>query len=29
MNPYIFDYTGFNIIWAKHCENLDWYPNFE
>ena len=25
----LLDYPGFNIIWAKHCENLDWYPNFE
>lgn len=25
----LLDYPGFNIIWAKHCENLDWYPKFE
>ena len=22
-------YPGFNIVWAKHCGNTDWYPNFE
>ena len=25
----LLDYPGFDIIWAKHCENLDWYPKFE
>ena len=25
----LMDYPGFDIIWAKHCENLDWYPKFD
>lgn len=25
----LLEYPGFDKIWAKHCENLDWYPNFE
>lgn len=25
----LLDYPGFNKIWAKHCENLDWYPKFD
>lgn len=25
----LLDYPGFDIIWAKHCENLDWYPKFD
>lgn len=22
-------YPGFNVVWARHCENTDWYPKFE
>ena len=25
----LLDYPGFDKIWAKHCENLDWYPKFD
>ena len=25
----LLDYPGFGIIWAKHCENLNWYPKFD
>lgn len=25
----LLDYPGFDIIWAKHCENLNWYPKFD
>jgi hypothetical protein len=23
------EYPGFDVIWAKHSENTDWYPKFE
>ena len=25
----LLNYPGFDIVWAKHCENTDWYPNFD
>lgn len=25
----LLEYPGFNIVWAKHLEDLDWYPKFE
>ena len=25
----LLEYPGFDKIWAKHIENLDWYPKFE
>lgn len=25
----LLEYPGFDKIWAKHCENLDWYPKFD
>ena len=25
----LLEYPGFNKIWAKHCENLDWCPKFD
>ena len=25
----LLEYPGFDKIWAKHCEDLDWYPKFD
>lgn len=25
----LLEYPGFHKVWAKHLEDLDWYPNFE
>ena len=25
----LLEYPSFDKIWAKHCENLDWYPNYD
>lgn len=25
----LLEYPGFDKIWAKHCENTDWYPKFD
>ena len=25
----LLNYPGFDKVWAKHCENTDWYPKFE
>lgn len=25
----LLSYPGFDIVWAKHCDNTDWYPKFE
>lgn len=25
----LLEYPGFNKVWAKHLDNLDWYPEFE
>lgn len=25
----LLNYPGFDKVWAKHCENTDWYPTFE
>ena len=25
----LLNYPGFDIVWAKHSENTDWYPTFE
>ena len=25
----LLEYPGFDKIWAKHCDNLDWYPKFD
>ena len=25
----LLDYPGFDKVWAKHCENTDWYPKFK
>ena len=25
----LLEYPGFDKVWAKHCENLDWYPTFD
>jgi len=25
----LLEYPGFDKVWAKHCENLDWYPEFD
>jgi hypothetical protein len=22
----LLNYPGFDKVWAKHCENTDWYP---
>lgn len=25
----LLEYPGFDVVWAKHCENTDWYPKFD
>lgn len=25
----LMEYPGFDKVWAKHCEDLDWYPTFD
>ena len=25
----LLNYPGFDVVWAKHCKDLDWYPTFE
>ena len=25
----LLEYPGFDIVWAKHCEDTNWYPKFE
>lgn len=25
----LLEYPGFDKVWAKHCEDLDWYPKFD
>ena len=25
----LLNYPGFDVVWAKHCEDPDWYPKFE
>ena len=25
----LLEYPGFDIVWAKHCKNTDWYPEFK
>jgi len=25
----LLEYPGFDKVWAKHCEDLDWYPTFD
>jgi len=25
----LLEYPGFDKVWAKHCENTDWYPTFD
>ena len=25
----LLEYPGFGVVWAKHSENTDWYPNFD
>ena len=25
----LLEYPGFDVVWARQCDNTDWYPNFE
>lgn len=25
----LLEYPGFDVVWAKHCKDTDWYPKFE